>query len=364
MNNTDLIYLPQELRDWAVSVWEPLPPEDHTLQTLLAVIDNELATAQDDGLIIQLKYKYREIRKAVLEMSDAKKTKGVMLRHEQDMEQVEAQAEKDDKVQRLLDRAQRCHFTKIGLGDDGYLYASYFTPADQLPVGAELEPIVEAAEWGLDENNILTVNHCNATVLNSRTMLILDIDYGDRRFNKWVIRGNQDLINHMQDLRALDKKCCTHWSKQGWRIYQTAHGARVICLTQPWPFDLGHSEWLRSLGQFLGADPLYVQRCIEGKCYRARLTPKNATEYQVAFQTAEYPCTLGDIPIHPDIKAPLALHDAVARDYVWTKERFGIYHSGTAAAKATATLPLMMAERINNPQAAALADFLEEIKNM
>jgi hypothetical protein len=79
MNNTDLIYLPQELRDWAVSVWEPLPPEGHTLEILLAVKENQLATAQDDGWIRQLKYEYREIRKAIV---DAKKTKGVKLRHD------------------------------------------------------------------------------------------------------------------------------------------------------------------------------------------------------------------------------------------------------------------------------------------
>jgi hypothetical protein len=78
----------------------------------------------------------------------------------------------------------------------------------------------------------------NATVLNSRTLLMLDIDYGDRRFNKWVISDAQELINSMQDVKALDRKCGTRWSEQGWRVYETAHGAPLICLTMP--FMLGH----------------------------------------------------------------------------------------------------------------------------
>lgn len=268
-------------------------------------------------------------------------------------EQLDANTEKDwqeqqehqAKISALLKRWKQYQNAECGYDPytDQYIFFSPFCPKQQLQIGARLEPLVEAPEWGLDDAHKLTVNHYNALVLNSRTLLVIDVDYENRRYNKWAVENTDQLVGFMQDMAAVEARTTTKWSGETWRLYRTIHGARLICISRPFPLD---SHWARddfwNLSKFLGADPLYTQKCIEQRCYRARLTPKSHDESQVAI----YSATLWDYRTqpHPEIAAALTLHDEVA-GYCHHVERPAV--TADVAARAEAE-----------------AEFLEELKKM
>jgi hypothetical protein len=264
-------------------------------------------------------------------------------------EEVKTQKEWEEqqaKIKALLERSEQYHQTKSGYDPytDQYIYFSPFCPTQQLPVGATLEPLVEAPEWGLGDDHKLTLNHYNALVLNSRTMAVIDIDFDDRRLNKWAVDDIHQVVAYMQDMAALEQRTNTKWSKETWKLYRTIHGARLICISRPLPLDVYRAQGdFRHLCQFLGADPLYTQKCIEQRCYRARLTPKSHDESEVAVWVA----TLWDYRTqpHPEIAAALSLHDEVA-GYCQQVER-----------------PTVNAD-LSAEAALAEAEFLEELKNM
>lgn len=219
----------------------------------------------------------------------------------------------DNLVTTLLETADKYKQQKLGCDEHGdYVYWSPFCPPQQIPVGAHLEPVVPVdAEWGLNANVILTINHYNALVLNSKNLLMVDVDFGVARLNKWKCGGLQHLMHYMQDLAYLDgNNTENRWSDQTWRVYTTANGARVICTSKPFPLeDRQNCIAFGRLCGFLQGDPLYCQKCMEQKCYRARLTPK-AHEYD--RPVCCYGGTLWEErEAHPDLVRQLALHDAV-----------------------------------------------------
>lgn len=241
--------------------------------------------------------------------------------------------EKRNQVRTLLDEFLKYNMNKAGMIEDQYLYWSPFCPKEQIPVGAHLEPVVVAAGWDLDHNHVLTCNMGNNLILNSKSLLILDIDFGDRRLNKWCAHRNlQDVIDCFQDLAALDAHRTPSplatddplqdilrddqptflWSQQTWRLYATPNGCRAVCTSMPFPLDWRAAQEFRSLAKFLGADPLYCQKCIEQKCYRARLTSKRLDAVAASFAAGLW----GRPVVHPDLQAVLALHDLVAENVV------------------------------------------------
>jgi hypothetical protein len=231
-------------------------------------------------------------------------------------------------VKTLLERAKKYHFEKAGYDGrhEEYIYCSPFCPSEQIPVGAVLEPVVPASEWNLDDNAKLTINHYNSLILNSKNLLILDVDFADRRYNKWAVANIHQLIGYMHDLGALDawRYQDNHddlfagmeekylWSEQTWEISTTRNGARVICKSMPFPLD-GWSERAQFLAlcRFLGADPIYTQKCVEQRCYRARLTPKYSGDTNPVCMSLHKTLWVEREP-HPELKAQLDMHHQVS----------------------------------------------------
>jgi hypothetical protein len=157
-----------------------------------------------------------------------------------------------DLVKTLLDRAEKFHLVRAGYNDrtQEYVYFSAFCPKEQIPIGATLEPVVPAPEWNLDDNAKLTVNRNNALVLNTRNLLVIDVDFDDPHYNKWAVANVHQLVEHLQDLAALDAvrhapwemgdelapilapPPAFRWSDQTWILNTTQNGARLICRDQ------------------------------------------------------------------------------------------------------------------------------------
>ncbi len=212
----------------------------------------------------------------------------------------------------LLDRAKQYHHTQIYLPDKkeyirGLLHepkglASYRTN--------EVEPIVKTESlYDLGgEDAWLTVNHYNALVLNTRNMLIADVDFGDQRLNRFAGAEDCDeVLANLKDLYLLDKEhrfTDLDFASQSYRIYRTHSGCRVICTSVSIPWGWEADRFM----QFLRSDPEYVKLCGIQGCYRARLTPK-------PWRWSEEPvvCVLeavhGDDDVNDDLAEQLRLHD-------------------------------------------------------
>lgn len=230
------------------------------------------------------------------------------------------------RVATLLDSLKNFQWSKRGYDDRNqqYVYCSPLCPAEQMPIGTVLEPVVRSSEWDLGGAGVLTVNHDGRLILNSRNLLTLDMDNGDRRYNKWAVRDTQQVIHFFHDIAALDEERRRGqlviegiepeplpflWAEQIWKVYSTQGGTRVICTSLP--FSLGTHEnaaEFMALCRFLGVDPIYAEKCREQQCYRARLSPKYSGDNPVCNHVA----TLWrDEPPHPALRAQIELHDEV-----------------------------------------------------
>lgn len=205
-----------------------------------------------------------------------------------------------------------------------YIYCSPFCPPEQRPAGTTVEPVLRTAEWDLGDDSVLTVNSANRLIMNTRNMMVLDMDRGEYRFDKWTVRDSQQVIDYLHDLRALDNERLKSrlfvegvepeplpflWSEQTWKFYSTQGGVRVICISMPFPLTSFESaqEFIK-LCRFLGVDPIYAEKYREQRCYRARLTPKYSNDEPVC----EHLVTLWkDEPPHAELAAQLELHDDV-----------------------------------------------------
>lgn len=205
-----------------------------------------------------------------------------------------------------------------------YIYCSPFCPPEQRPAGTTLEPVLRTSDWDLGDDAVLTVNSANRLVMNSRNLMILDMDRGEYRFNKWAVRDSQQVIDYLHDLRALDSERLQSrlfidgvepdplpflWSEQTWKIYSTQGGVRVICTSMPFPLtSFDSAQEFIKLCRFLGVDPIYAEKCREQQCYRARLTPKYAGDEPVC----EHVITLWkDEPPLAELAGQVELHDDV-----------------------------------------------------
>jgi hypothetical protein len=116
---------------------------------------------------------------------------------------------------------------------------------------------------------VVTRNGYGALVLNTSSMLFLDIDFdvGLRS----LIRGMFSKQNPEQiRLEQLKRTLESHRDTQ-FRIYRTAGGFRVIGLGRT--FDPAGRE-AQDLMQATRTDRCFVRLCKVQKCFRARLTPK------------------------------------------------------------------------------------------
>lgn len=152
-----------------------------------------------------------------------------------------------------------------------------------LPHEYEVE-IREEILQNITEDAVITRNHYGAKVLNTSKLLILDIDkpkysFGDI-FRKTNIQQQKDKIFDMVRKLATSQK----YENLGFRLYETAKGARVIVTGKD--FDPVSYESTQLMKEF-NCDKLYIKLCQKQQCFRARLTPKpvriKIKSYKVKF---------------------------------------------------------------------------------
>jgi hypothetical protein len=139
--------------------------------------------------------------------------------------------------------------------------------------GAIREEIVRTiAGDGGAPDAIVTRNLYGSLVLNTRSVMFIDIDFPPARrslsrlFNRGVAKDDAQRF-------ALDK--LGDWAGKhpglGMRVYRTCAGLR--CLITSRIFDPTDAQSITML-EGAGSDPLYVRLCRAQSCFRARLTPK------------------------------------------------------------------------------------------
>jgi hypothetical protein len=179
--------------------------------------------------------------------------------------------------------------------------------------GKEVEPVVDPEGlYQIDKEQAwLTVNHYNALVLNTRNMLIADIDFGDRRLNRFAgAETCEEVLANLAELSLLDEYHDAngfYFSEQTYLVYRTHSGCRVICSSACIP--LQQMGWAAErFMRFLGTDPDYIQLCGIQKCYRAKLTPK-----PWRCEDVSHVCTFegkqGNSDVHAALEDQLRLHD-------------------------------------------------------
>ncbi len=136
----------------------------------------------------------------------------------------------------------------------------------------------------INEDAIITRNRYGASVLNAAKLLILDIDspkasFGDMFRKKDPAQDKAKIFEMVKKLAASPK-----YQGLGFRLYETAQGARVIVTGRD--FDPTHSDTIKLMDDF-NCDKLYTALCQKQACFRARLTPKpgriNMRGYKVRF---------------------------------------------------------------------------------
>jgi hypothetical protein len=217
----------------------------------------------------------------------------------------------------LAKRATQFHHTTIYVPEkknylDGLLHeplgmSKYKQGKDEPIVSSEgIYDLASDSSW-------LTVNTYNAVVLNTRNMLIADIDFGDPRLNRFAgAQDCDDVVANLNDLGRLDEEHMKfEWvafAKQSYRIYRTHSGCRVICTSMAWPWE--EMGWAATcFMRFLRSDPNYMELCGVQKCYRARLTPKPWRDNGEPVHVCELEARLGPPVVADELREQLALHD-------------------------------------------------------
>ena len=150
-----------------------------------------------------------------------------------------------DRMWELNGRAKQFHHTKIYVPDQkSYVNGILHEPSGMSEYrNGKDEPIVSPEGlYDLNSDSAwLTVNNYNALVLNTRNMLIADIDFGDARLNRFAgAKDCDDVVVSLNDLDRLDEERVEFgpfaFAAQSYRIYRTQSGCRVICtsLSLPW----------------------------------------------------------------------------------------------------------------------------------
>jgi hypothetical protein len=125
-----------------------------------------------------------------------------------------------------------------------------------------LEPVIKR----LNDANYTTINSYGSKILNSKSMMIVDVDINNYDFGptKCYIPETEELAIGVLEIVARKLGL-------GFRAYRTCNGLRYIETTRTW--DPKRSDTQRVLAQLL-CDPLYAALCKSQDTFRARLTPK------------------------------------------------------------------------------------------
>lgn len=120
------------------------------------------------------------------------------------------------------------------------------------------------------ENAVITRNHYGSLVLNASRALFIDVDMGES-VEPLVPVSTYAWDDTWQS--TLDDLCTVLASEkgEGFRIYQTAAGFRVLATTHEYEPTTPASSRLMNL---VGADADFVKLCRIQNSFRARLTPK------------------------------------------------------------------------------------------
>lgn len=222
---------------------------------------------------------------------------------------------KERKVE-LLERATVYHHTKVYVPDKkGYVSGFLHEPVAIAGYQGKWEPTVDCKGlYSLDTDKAwLTVNQYNALVLNTRNMLIADIDFGDERLIKYAgVKDCDEVVENLSDLHLLDDELhgsvCFRFIDQSYHVYRTHSGCRVICTSLCLPWD-EHGWVSQRFMRFLRSDPDYIRLCEIQKCYRARLTPKPWRDFDVSSHVCVLEHTHGKPFVVPELVEQLRLHD-------------------------------------------------------
>lgn len=218
----------------------------------------------------------------------------------------------------ILERSERLKHTQIYLPTQGeYVQGLRSEPIALGQYALGIEPVVDMRTiCGARIKSLwLTVNPYNAVVLNSRNMLIADIDFYDKEYPKHGgVADENEVIAAMKTLRHLDDRpgASKHiiFSDESYRVYRTAKGCRVICTSRCFPWDR-RAQLALMLMRYLQADPQYMSLCGIQRCYRARLTPKpwrcDDDDARVCSLIYEH----GTKKVHVALADQLRVHDAM-----------------------------------------------------
>jgi hypothetical protein len=137
----------------------------------------------------------------------------------------------------------------------------------------------------LDDKSIITRNRYGAQVLNTESLMFLDID-GPKislagLFKRRTPQDDKQKIFDMVRKLAAGPK----YSGLSFRLYETFQGARVIVLGRD--FNTHEQNTVAMMKEF-NSDPLYTSICQKQGCFRARLTPK-PTRIKMKTFKVKYP---------------------------------------------------------------------------
>lgn len=133
----------------------------------------------------------------------------------------------------------------------------------------------------VNDENIITRNRYGSLVLNSTSLVIVDVDDESFRwryrwsFNLFTILRNLFISRNFRDLIESETKrvCRLYASKSAYvRLYRTPNGYRVILVFENSPEPT--SKQSKLIMKRFKSDYTYANLCIKQRCYRARLTPK------------------------------------------------------------------------------------------
>ena len=223
---------------------------------------------------------------------------------------------RSDRKEEILKSAAMLKRTAIYVpGSDDYV-EGFRIPTATTQYRSGFEPHVDVCVCrNAPSQAWLTVNRYNAVVLNSRNMLMIDIDFGDERFSRFAgARDEDDVVAAIKSLNTLDAWMKVEhfadreFAKHSYRVYRTHSGCRVICTSKCFPQGT-HGYLAYHLMMFVKADRQYMKLCDVQKCYRARLTPKPWRCNGLPSHVCDLVHTAGPGEVHPELEEQLALHD-------------------------------------------------------
>jgi hypothetical protein len=196
---------------------------------------------------------------------------------------------------------------------------------------------------GSAPHGIITRNSYGCLVLNTPTLLFVDVDLGEESEGLLARLFARKAAEARVASRRLVLERAEEWARShpgwGWRIYETRAGLRLVATHRTIaPEELVSNEVFDAMN----ADPLYRRLCTLQKCFRARLTPKpwrcdagqvparwpfagerQASAFQAwekrylskasQFATCRLVLATGNTSVPPDVAELVSVHDEITR---------------------------------------------------